>query len=107
MLDFKRDHKHDFDKQSVLDHFEVHQQQLRQRKLSNKKRRNLLRQKLRAAKLELDDDAQYKQIKDLYINAFKQANNTYDLNDPRENHLIEVREYDILESEDETPSDSE
>ena len=53
IMDYRRAHKKDFDKNAVLDHFKMHQDNIRSRKLSGKKKRNLLRQKLRAAKIDL------------------------------------------------------
>ena len=105
--DYRRQHKNDFGKQSVLEQFQKHQQELHKQKISNKKKRNMLRQKLRAAKLELtNDESQYRDLKTFYINAFKKQYKDNDLHDPRENNLHEVREYDILDSEDEdTDSD--
>ena len=108
IMDYRKNHKQDFDKKSVLDHFKKHQMELRQRKLSNKKKRNLLRQKLRSAKVELQHDVDgYRDIKAFYIKAFKTQYRDHDLHDPRENNLTEVREYDILDSEDEVTDSDE
>ena len=108
IMDYRRAHKKDFDKSSVLDHFKKHQDIIRSRKLSSKKKRNLLRQKLRAAKLDLrHDPQQYDEIKSFYIKSFKKEYREDDLLDPRADNTLDVHEYDILDSEDEVETDSE
>ena len=103
---YKRTHRQNFDKSTVLEKFNKYQEAIRARKTSSKKKRNLLRQGLRAAKLELHNDEEtYKQLKAYTIKSFKLEYPDDDLNDPRQDHLHEIREYDILDSESESESE--
>ena len=97
--DFKKKNR-DFNMKTVRDIFEQHQDDRRNKKLSGKRKRNLLRGKLRAAKLEMGQ-SEYIMAKDLYIRAFKQQYPEEDLNDPREDNTMDIKAYDVLESEDE------
>ena len=106
ITDYKQKHKQDLDNESVLEKFNKYQEQVCQRKLSSKKKRNLLRKKLRAAKIELEnDDNKYREIKAFYIKSFKSDHQDHDLNDPRQDNTMDIKEYDILESEPESDSE--
>ena len=77
------------------------------KRLANRKTRNKLRRQLRAAKLELDNDEEFPELKQFYVNAFKQENQDCNFNDPRADILHDVDAYDILDSEPEVESDQE
>ena len=99
---YKKNNKNKIETDTVLQVYDAHQQQ-RRKKNTGKTKRNLLRKKLRAAKMELQDDVnKYKEVKAFYIKAFKREYENYDLVDPRQDHNLEIKEYDILESEPES-----
>ena len=102
---FKKSKRNTFDGKTVVDIFKDHQQQKKNKRQSgkqNRKKRNMLRRQLRAAKVELGHDhEQYQEAKELYIKAFKNEYKEFDLTDPNQNHNYEVKEYDVLESESE------
>ena len=56
---------------------------------------------MRAARRQLqNDEEEYRRAKDYYIKVFKQEyEQQYDLTDPRLDHNLEIKEYDILDSE--------
>lgn len=99
---YKRDRKNKPKNDRAVKIFENYQKQ-RLKKKSGKSQRNLLRKQLRAAKMELQDDAEkYKEVKQYFIKAFKDEYTEYDLTDPRQDHNLDIREYDVLESEPES-----
>ena len=49
-----------------------------------------------------DDNEKYKEVKQYFIKAFKDEYKEYDLVDPRQDHNMDIREYDVLESEPES-----
>ena len=101
-----KEQKHKFDKDSVLSKFEKFQKEKRLKRLNSLKARNKLRRQLRVAKMELENDEnQFHEVKSFYIRAFKQEHEGVDLNDPRQDHNHEIKEYDILESEPESEND--
>ena len=51
------------------------------------------------------DPEAFAEAKDLYINKFQEMNPDVDMNDPRQDHNMEIKPYDILESEDENDDD--
>ena len=88
-----------------MEKFEKHQKEKRMKRLANRKIRNKLRRQLRAAKLELNDDDDFPELKQFYVNAFKQENQDSNFNDPRADILHDVEAYDVLDSEPEVESD--
>ena len=99
--------KNKFNTKEVKEIFEQHQIGRKDKRKSGKSQRNILRRRLRKAKQEFCDKSKYNDAKNYYIRVFKEQNPEYDLNDPRQDHNLEVREYDILESEDESVSTEE
>ena len=105
MEEYRR--KNQIDKKTLMEKFEKHQKEKRMKRLANRKTRNKLRRQLRAAKLELDNDEEFPELKQFYVNAFRQENQDCNFNDPRANILHDVDAYDILDSEPEVESDQE
>ena len=105
MEEYRR--KNQIDKKTLMEKFEKHQKEKRMKRLANRKVRNKLRRQLRAAKLELDDDNEYPDLKSFYVNAFKQEHQESNFNDPRADILHDVGAYDVLDSEPEIESDQE
>ena len=102
--DWKRKNRRHFDAKSVLEIFEDYQKSKQSKRRSAKSNRNTLRRRLRAAKMEMGAEA-YKEAKELYINAFKMEHKDVDMQDPRENHNLEIKPYDILDSEPESDAE--
>ena len=108
LQNYRRDKKSDFDKQSVIDIFTQHQKEKRNKKISGEKKRNMLRRQLRLAKVQMEyNDNEYKEAKHYYIKAFKDQHKDVELTDPRANHLEDIKEYDVLESEPESDEESD
>ena len=97
---YKRKAKNNFDAKTVIDIFDDYQKQRRNKRVSGKSARNTLRRRLRAAKVEMDATS-YEEAKSLYINKFQEIHPDVDLNDPRQDHNMEILPYDILDSENE------
>ena len=98
---YLRNKKNDFNNKEVMQIFENHQLNKKDKRKSGKSQRNVLRRNLRKAKQAYNDNSKFNEIKPKYIRMFKEQNMEYDLNDPRQDHNLEIREYDILESESE------
>ena len=49
---------------------------------------------------------EYEQAKQHYIKSFKAEFDDYDLVDPRQDHNLEIREYDVLDSEPESENET-
>ena len=106
MEEYRR--KNQIDKKTIMEKFEKHQKEKRMKRLANRKVRNKLRRQLRAAKLELENDDEFPDLKNFYVNAFKQEHQEEsNFNDPRADILNDVEAYDILDSEPEIESDQE
>ena len=101
---YKRKTKNNFDAKTVVDIFDEYQQQRRKKRISGKSARNTSRRRLRAAKLEMDPE-EFAEAKGLYINKFQEMNPDVDMDDPRQDHNMEIKPYDILDSEDENDDD--
>lgn len=97
---YKKKTKNNFDAKTVVDIFDEYQKQRRNKQVSGKSARNTLRRRLRAAKLEMEPN-DFVEAKTLYINKFQQMHPEIDLTDPRQDHNMEIKPYDILESEEE------
>ena len=97
--EYLRKKNRDFNNKAVMEIFEKHQLNKKDKRKSGKSQRNVLRRNLRAARKAYNNDEQYNNIKPKYIRMFKEENPGYDLNDPRQDHNLEIQEYDILDSE--------
>ena len=104
--EWKRKNRQHFDRNTVLELYEQHQKQKRNKRVSGKRRRNELRRDLRIARAEMSPEA-YREAKDLYIHSFIREHPDDDLKDPREDNLEEIRPYDILDSENESSGDEQ
>ena len=103
---YKKDKKNKLQNERAVKIFEEYQKQRLKTRKSGKAQRNLLRKQLRAAKMELEgNDDKYREVKQYFIKAFKTEYSDFDLVDPRQDHNLEIKEYDILESEPESDSE--
>ena len=52
------------------------------------------------------DPEAYTEAKSLFIKAFKEQHPDEDINDPRQDHNLEIGAYDVLDSEDESDAEA-
>ena len=105
---FSMSKKNEAKKKDIMDIFRNHQlNKKNSKKKSGKYHRNVLRRQLRAAKQNNTMNShEYEQAKQHYIKSFKAEFDDYDLVDPRQDHNLEIREYDVLDSEPESENET-
>ena len=105
MEQFEKNKRVDVKEKKVLEIFDKHQQSKKDKRQSGKSRRNVLRRNLCQARRDINEYDTYNKTKQMYIKVFKDENQGFDLNDPCQDHNLEIKEYDILDSEPESDSD--